>query len=95
MICLTMALFLQFLQIAQECLGEGAVARAEHQVTQSGRVPAFSIITIKGRAFAAQKPETTDTEKEKADAPQQAGKSKTSILPLAYQLIHRNIARSH
>jgi hypothetical protein len=86
LICLAIALFLE---IAQEYKKAGVVSATGYEATQLGRVPAFSIITIKGRAFAAQKPEVTEAETEEAATPEVSGKRRSNLLPLAYQMINK------
>jgi hypothetical protein len=87
-ICLAIAFFLE---IAQEYRKEGVVSTTGSEATpSSGRVPAFSIITIRGRAFTAQKPETTETEKEIVHTSSQTDNQQSGILPLAYHIINRS-----
>ena len=86
LICLAIALLLE---IAQEYKKAGVVSATGYEATQLGRVPAFSIITIKGRAFAAQKPEVTATDTEETLTPAVSGKHHAKLLPLAYQMINK------
>jgi hypothetical protein len=87
-VCLAMALLLK---IAQEYKHAGVVSTTGQEVSHAGRIPAFSIITIKGRAFTAQKSEATETEKETASN-EASAKGHASVVPMAYGLLHKGFA---
>jgi hypothetical protein len=81
------------LEIAGEYKEAGVVPVTGSEVKVAGRVPAFSIITIKGRAFTTQKPASTETEKEAATyTTSDAGKHRPGLLPMAFQMITRSVA---
>ena len=77
------------LKIAGEYKKTGVMSTTGYEVSQSGRVPAFSIVTIKGRAFSAQKPNEEATEQEATTSHMQ--EQKPGLFPLAYQFISRGL----
>jgi hypothetical protein len=67
--------------------GTAIIPTTGHTVSQTGRVPAFSIITIKGRAFSAQKTEAIEENTSFTSVP--AGKQKVALFSTAYKIISR------
>lgn len=79
------------LVVAGEYKNSGSISTTGNEVAQAGRVPAFSIITIKGRAFAAQKPEVTEVQEATTYSTDRTTDQKAKLFPMAYKLISRGL----
>jgi ABC-type Co2+ transport system permease subunit len=79
------------LVVAGEFKKKGSVSATGNEVVQAGRVPAFSIITIKGRAFAAQKPEVIEAQEATIYSAAKTAEQKAKLFPIAYKLISRGL----
>ncbi len=66
-------------------------AASDYEVSHAGRVPAFSVVIIKGRAFSARKPEVKETEQAANHTSALLHRQKPGLFPLAYQLISRGL----